>query len=158
MPPPQQQSAPHQSSPHQSATDISRRVLCGGLAGLLAKTATAPLERLKMLSQTGEGASSLPGIVRQVLGREGVGGLWAGNGANLLRVFPAKGVVFASNDSYRQLLTSLLCEEGTAKPPPAVSFLAGGLSGMTASALTYPLDLARGRISGKAALADGSKK
>jgi hypothetical protein len=39
-----------------------------------------------------------------------------------------------------------------------LSFLAGGLAGMTASALTYPLDFARGRISGKLATASGKKE
>ena len=38
-----------------------------------------------------------------------------------------------------------------------MSFLAGGLAGMTASACTYPLDLARGRISGKLGHAKGQK-
>lgn len=33
--------------------------------------------------------------------------------------------------------------------PGYLSFLCGGLSGMTATTATYPLDLARGRISGK---------
>jgi hypothetical protein len=155
------------------ASDVTRRMLCGGLAGMVAKTATNPLERIKMLKQTGEhgaaaanhvvtataatagaqhGGHHHPGIVaiyRNILQTEGIIGLWAGNGANLMRVFPSKAVVFASNDVYRKWLTTT---SATMMDPTSASFLAGGMAGMTATATTYPLDLARGRISGKVAI------
>jgi solute carrier family 25 phosphate transporter 23/24/25/41 len=134
-------------------------MICGGLAGMFAKTATAPLERLKMMAQTGEGGSGGVGaILRRILKTEGVAGLFAGNGANLLRVFPAKAVVFSSNDVYKSLIINAMDLQDTKKKPTYVGFTAGGLSGMTACALTYPLDLIRGRISGKGVLADGSKR
>jgi len=142
--------------------DMTRRVVCGGMAGLIAKTATAPLERIKMLSQTGEHGlgsgqkNSVMALYRNIIKNEGVFGLWAGNGANLLRVFPAKGVVFASNDFYKRNLFRLVASPGvdinsvsTKQIPGWVSFIGGGLAGMSASAITYPLDFARGRISGK---------
>jgi solute carrier family 25 phosphate transporter 23/24/25/41 len=84
----------------KEAADITRRMVCGGLAGMIAKTATNPLERIKMLSQTGEhgakgskGSSKAPKIsimdlYKKIIRNEGIIGLWAGNGANLLRVFP----------------------------------------------------------------------
>ena len=78
----------------EQAADMSRRMVCGGLAGMIAKTATNPLERIKMLSQTGEhGANkgakvSVIDIYKKIVRNEGILGLWAGNGANLLRVFP----------------------------------------------------------------------
>ena len=123
---------------------------------MIAKTATAPLERLKMLAQTGEGGGSSPfGIFTRIVKTEGVAGLFAGNGANLLRVFPAKGIVFASNDYYKTLLVT---QTAMSSSTPQISFAAGGLSGMTASAVTYPLDLVRGRISGKGADKDGKKR
>lgn len=124
-----------------------------------------------MLSQTGEhsGASSGGGqkkasifnIYRDIIRNEGFfRGLWAGNGVNLIRIFPAKAVVFASNDMYKSTLRKW---SGTPSNQPlsgSLSFLAGGLAGMTASACTYPLDFARGRISGKLGLAgvEGGKQ
>lgn len=80
--------------------------------------------------------------------KEGVIGLWAGNGANLLRVFPAKAIVFSTNDMYKSFLCRLT---DTDQPTGTISFLSGGFAGMTATATTYPLDFARGRISGKLA-------
>ena len=86
-------------------------------------------------------------------------GLWAGNGANLLRVFPAKSIVFASNDFYRSVCGYLYFgqQQQQQSLPWILSFLSGGLAGMTASAATYPLDLARGRITGKLASPGGKK-
>ncbi len=150
----------HAKSRGDATQDMTRRMICGGLAGCIAKTATNPLERIKMLSQTGEHGlkqTSVLSLYRNILKNEGVIGLWAGNGANLLRIFPAKAVVFSTNDLYQDLFRRCLSAmnpneyDETQKLPSALSFLAGGLAGMTASACTYPLDLARGRISGKLA-------
>jgi hypothetical protein len=142
-----------------AAADMTRRMACGGLAGMIAKTATNPLERIKMLSQTGEHGlknHSIIGLYRSILKQEGVMGLWAGNGANLLRVVPAKAVVFATNDLYLSKFRELKQVPEGQKLPSQYAFLAGGLSGMSASAITYPLDFARGRISGK--MASGTSK
>eukprot|EP00539_Tryblionella_compressa_P015656 CAMPEP_0178835214 /NCGR_PEP_ID=MMETSP0746-20121128/11506_1 /TAXON_ID=913974 /ORGANISM="Nitzschia punctata, Strain CCMP561" /LENGTH=326 /DNA_ID=CAMNT_0020497771 /DNA_START=41 /DNA_END=1021 /DNA_ORIENTATION=+ len=138
----------------RAAKDMSRRMVCGGLAGCIAKTATNPLERIKMLSQTGEHGlktDSVMGLYRSIIQNEGVIGLWAGNGANLLRIFPAKAVVFASNDMYQGIFRQLTHTPEHQKLHSAYAFFAGGLAGMSATACTYPLDFARGRISGKLA-------
>ncbi|KAL9186064.1 hypothetical protein ACHAXT_005302 [Thalassiosira profunda] len=151
------------------AADMTRRMVCGGLAGMIAKTATNPLDRIRMLSQTGEhgaasGAKVTPfQLYKSILQNEGIVGLWAGNGANLLRVFPAKSIVFASNDFYRSCWGYLYWGSNEAyaanagQLPWALSFLSGGMAGMSASAATYPLDLARGRITGKLAGPGGKK-
>lgn len=147
----------------------------------LTKTATNPLDRIRMLSQTGEhgvGGSTNKAKVtpyqlyKSILQNEGILGLWAGNGANLLRVFPSKSIIFSSNDFYKGILGYLyhdIIHTGSrVSPRPSnnnnsealpwsLSFLSGGLAGMTASAATYPLDLARGRITGKLAGPGGQK-
>jgi len=150
---------------------MTRRMICGGLAGMIAKTVTNPLDRIRMLRQTGEhgmsaggssgssgggGGASVRKLYEGILRNEGILGLWAGNGANLLRVFPAKAVVFSSNDLFQGILRKFSETPSDQKLNPSWSFLAGGMAGMTATACTYPLDLARGRISGK--LETGTKK
>ena len=133
-----------------------------------------------MLSQTGEhgiiGTTSNKRIsplqlYKSIIQNEGILGLWAGNGANLLRVFPAKSIVFSSNDFYRGVAHTLyygtdagVVNKGTETQqqqiqqlPWILAFLSGGMAGMTASAATYPLDLARGRITGKLAGPGGKK-
>jgi Mitochondrial carrier protein len=143
-----------------AASDMTRRMVCGGLAGCIAKTATNPLERIKMLSQTGEHSSksgSVVSLYRAILQKEGVIGLWAGNGANLLRIFPAKAVVFSTNDWYLGLFRQLTHTPDHQKLHHTYNFLSGGLAGFTASMVTYPLDFARGRISGKLATSRNNK-
>jgi len=113
-----------------------------------------------MLSQTGEhgGTHSIAGLYRDIIRNEGVAGLWAGNGVNLLRVFPAKAVVFSSNDFFKARLRKFSGTGPNQGLSGSYSFLAGGLSGMSATAVTYPLDFARGRISGKLASAGKTKE
>lgn len=121
-----------------------------------------------MLSQTGEhgasGAKVTPmQLYRSIIQNEGILGLWAGNGANLLRVFPSKSIIFSSNDFYRGCLgylyygSSEKYAEASGVLPWSLSFVSGGLAGMSATAATYPLDLARGRITGKLAGPGGKK-
>eukprot|EP00934_Nitzschia_sp_Nitz4_P001077 Nitzschia sp. Nitz4//scaffold31_size150131//44769//45710//NITZ4_002818-RA/size150131-processed-gene-0.103-mRNA-1//1//CDS//3329547629//1077//frame0 len=148
------QATSNKSAASQTA-DVTRRMVCGGLAGMIAKTATNPLDRIRMLSQTGEHGlhkeASVFHLYRSILKNEGIIGLWAGNGANLLRVVPAKAVVFSSNDMFQGLFRRLFNTPPHEKLNAAGSFLAGGCAGMAATACTYPLDLARGRITGKLA-------
>ncbi|KAG7359314.1 mitochondrial carrier protein [Nitzschia inconspicua] len=145
----------------QAASDMTRRMVCGGLAGCIAKTATNPLERIKMLSQTGEHTSksgSVVSLYRAILRNEGVVGLWAGNGANLLRIFPAKAVVFSSNDAFQGMFRRITHTPDHQKLHHTYAFLSGGMAGVCATVVTYPLDFARGRISGKLANTATSKK
>ena len=67
-------------------------------------------------------------------------------GAYLLRVFPSKAVLFSSNNLYRRMIVKFNKKSKLSVPE---SFLAGGLAGMTAISVTYPIDSARGRISRK---------
>jgi len=139
-----------------------------------------------MLSQTGEHGLSnsqkqtVVSLYRSIIQNEGILGLWAGNGANLLRVFPSKAVVFSCNDAYRNMLrlytgnrnndlrtnndniangmTKQQQQQQQQPLPGHLEFLAGGMAGMTATTVTYPLDLARGRISGKLKGKDSSNR
>ena len=112
----------------------------GGVAGAVAKTAVAPLERIKLLNQVGhEGALE---TLRRVTFHEGFWALWRGNSVNVLRMIPNKGVLLACSDLYKEPLRAL---ERNKFWHGAAS---GALAGATAALLTYPLDLARSRMAG----------
>lgn len=75
--------------------DTVSLLVAGGLAGMLTKTLTAPLERVKILLQlrsmseiTSSAPRSILGTMRSVMTNEGIISFWKGNGANCLRVVP----------------------------------------------------------------------
>jgi solute carrier family 25 (adenine nucleotide translocator) protein 4/5/6/31 len=83
----------------------------GGLAGIIAKTATAPIERVKLLLQTEHENTKLKtkylGIAdcfKRCIKEEGVLSLWRGNGVNVIRYFPTQALNFSTKDFYGRLL------------------------------------------------------
>jgi solute carrier family 25 phosphate transporter 23/24/25/41 len=127
------------------------QMLAGAAAGAVAKTATAPLERIKILFQV-QGmrgkdlvAPKYTGILqaaRLVVKEEGALALWKGNGANVLRVVPVYGLKFALNDSIKALVA------GPSKTRLEMRDLlwVGTLAGLLQTALTYPLETVRTRL------------
>ena len=119
-----------------------QHVMYGGIAGCSAKTLVAPIERARLLAQTGAVDGTFYHTMQLILKNEGVSGLWRGNGANCLRVFPSKGILFATNDFFKLSYRSWLNSDSA-----FVSCLSGATAGMTASAATFPLDVTRMRMS-----------
>jgi hypothetical protein len=74
---------------------------------------------------------------------EGALALWKGNGANVLRVIPVYGLKFAFNDSIKAVVA------GPSKKKLDASELlwVGTLAGLLQTALTYPLETVRTRLS-----------
>lgn len=58
-------------------------LLAGGMAGMVARTAIAPIERVKILFQISKAAqqSSYWTVLGDILHREGVSAFWKGNSA-----------------------------------------------------------------------------
>eukprot|EP00793_Prasinoderma_coloniale_P006398 PRCOL_00001228-RA len=107
----------------------------GGAAGAVAKTVVAPLERVRLLMQTSLASGEAPvAAFAAVVREEGVTGLWRGNGLNVSRAIIAKGTLFATQDALSKATGS--------------DMLAGGLAGLAAGGLTYPIDLMRTRHAG----------
>ena len=97
-----------EKSQDNTVVDASKRLFAGGVAGAIAKTAIAPLDRVKIIFQTHPAKRfSLRNVVLELTGihaREGVKGLWRGNAATVLRVFPYAGIQFAAFDIYKRPL------------------------------------------------------
>ncbi|KAL2525640.1 Mitochondrial substrate carrier family protein [Abeliophyllum distichum] len=123
-----------------------KELIAGGTAGAFAKTAVAPLERIKILLQTRtEGFRSL-GIypsLKKLLKHEGVSGFYKGNGASVLRIVPYAALHFMTYEQYRSWILNNYSALGTG---PVVDLLAGSAAGGTAVLCTYPLDLARTKL------------
>mmetsp|Transcript_13361 Transcript_13361/g.37495 ORF Transcript_13361/g.37495 Transcript_13361/m.37495 type:complete len:300 (-) Transcript_13361:892-1791(-) len=124
--------------------------LAGGIAGASARTASAPLDRIKLLFQVQAMASSgmtstaYTGVyqsLRKIYTEEGVLAFWKGNFTNVVRVFPYSACQLMANDLYKRLLSG---EGGTLSV--STRLIAGAFAGMTATAVTHPLDTVRLRL------------
>lgn len=73
-------------------------LFCGGIAGVLSRTVTSPLEVVKVLSQVGTPELRF-GFIRsfnRIYQREGLKAFWKGNGINCLRLVPYSAVQLAA--------------------------------------------------------------
>ncbi|ODH21120.1 hypothetical protein ACO22_05715 [Paracoccidioides brasiliensis] len=141
--------------------------LAGGMAGCVSRTATAPLDRLKvyLIAQTAVKDTALSaaksGHPLEALKRAGIplveatkdlwraGGirsLFAGNGLNVVKVMPESAIKFGAYEASKRILANL---EGHGDPKnllPTSQFLAGGIGGMVSQCFVYPLDTLKFRM------------
>jgi solute carrier family 25 (adenine nucleotide translocator) protein 4/5/6/31 len=135
----------------------------GGVAAAISKTAAAPIERIKLLLQNQDemikqGRLSKPysGVgdcFRRVMAEEGVGSLWRGNLANVLRYFPTQALNFAFKDKIKAMF-------GFKKQDGYWTWFAGnvasgGLAGAASLCFVYSLDYARTRLANDAKSSKG---
>lgn len=138
-------------------------LIAGGASGMITKTLTAPLERVKILLQlqgmiakkqlkeTGmfvkvpQSALKYKGIwhtLITVLKEEGIRGWFKGNGANVVRVIPVYALKFAFNDTFKNMFKN--------EPGKKLTFtqlmISGTFAGLFQQVVTYPLETVRTRL------------
>jgi len=128
----------------------------GGVSGAIAKTCTAPIERVKILIQTQDAnprimSGEVPrytGIVNcftRVYSEQGIGAFWRGNMTNILRYFPTQAFNFAFKDTIKTLFPKADPKKEFGKFF-AINMMSGGLAGAGSLCIVYPLDYARTRL------------
>nr|XP_042712882.1 DNA replication ATP-dependent helicase/nuclease DNA2 isoform X3 [Chrysemys picta bellii] len=73
--------------------------------------------------------------------KEGYLGLYKGNGAMMIRIFPYGAIQFMAFDQYKKLIKKKLGISGHVH-----NLMAGSMAGITAVICTYPLDMVRARL------------
>ena len=132
------------------------QLLAGGGAGAISKTCVAPAERVKVIAQVDATGRTPFVIARAIINEQGVPAFWRGNGVNVVRIIPNAAIKFSCNDAYKRLLTP---EGGDPRNlPVAQKLLAGSSSGVTMTMLTYPLDVARTRVTADMAGSNGQRQ
>eukprot|EP01083_Nonionella_stella_P113540 334761_1 len=121
-------------------------ILAGGLGGIMSRTATAPLERVKILAQTGTCTGNLRSMFTTVIERQGFWfGLWKGNFYGCLRTFPFAGCVTFTYSMFLKHVIPKQYRQRIDNPKDPVThlwrFSAGLTAGCIATTITYPLDL-----------------
>ncbi|KAH9992229.1 mitochondrial carrier domain-containing protein [Russula compacta] len=133
----------------RTADQVIRSGIAGGVAGCVAKTVVAPLDRVKILFQASNPeyqkyAGTWSGALRagtQIYRDSGVLGLFQGHSATLLRIFPYAAVKFMAYDQVHDLLMPTRAQETNLR-----RFSAGAISGAISVFFTYPLELLRVRM------------
>lgn len=118
----------------------------GAVAGAVAKTTIAPLDRTKIIFQTSNRQFSVKGavsVLRQTYLENGFLGLFRGNSATMARIIPYASLQFTAHEQFKQLLRK---DNKKGPLPPVRRFIAGSLAGITAALFTYPLDMIRARL------------
>ncbi|QYT04200.1 hypothetical protein H0G86_011124 [Trichoderma simmonsii] len=142
--------------------------LAGAIAGGVSRTATAPLDRLKvyLLVNTNSGAETavtalkqgrivdalrnaarpFSDAVKDLYRSGGLRSFFAGNGLNVVKIMPETAIKFGSYEATKRALANFE-GHGDAKNINSYSkFVAGGLAGMVAQFCVYPLDTLKFRL------------
>lgn len=122
-----------------------RFVLAGGLGGVCSRTVTAPLERVRIEAQVSGSVRGIYHSMKHIVStsERGLLALFAGNGANCLRVFPHAGIACLT---YASIVKALPADSTLDRYEYMWRAAAGGCAGMTATVCTYPLDVVRTRL------------
>jgi solute carrier family 25 (adenine nucleotide translocator) protein 4/5/6/31 len=137
-------------------SDFMINFLAGGVSGAVAKTCTAPIERVKLLIQTQDANPKIisgevaryTGIVdcfTRVASEQGVQAFWRGNFTNIIRYFPTQAFNFAFKDGIKAMFPKADKKTEFGKFF-AINMASGGLAGAGSLCIVYPLDYARTRL------------
>jgi len=128
----------------------------GGISGAVAKTATAPIERVKLIIQTQDSNPKIrSGEVKRYTGigdcfsrvtrEQGIAAFWRGNFVNVIRYFPTQAFNFAFKDIIKTIFPKYDKKTDFGKFF-LVNMASGGLAGAGSLCIVYPLDYARTRL------------
>jgi len=137
-------------------SDFMLNFLAGGVSGAVAKTCTAPIERVKLIIQTQDANPKIisgevkryTGIVdcfSRVSSEQGIKAFWRGNFTNIIRYFPTQAFNFAFKDGIKAMFPK--CDKNTQFMQFfMINVASGGLAGAGSLCIVYPLDYARTRL------------
>lgn len=138
----EQAAIPERISKHASA---SKYLIAGGVSGATSRTATAPLDRLKVIMQVQTNRITVLQAVKDIWREGSLRGFFRGNGLNVVKVAPESAIRFYA---YEMLKEYIMKSKGENKSDIGTSgrLMAGGLAGAVAQTAIYPIDLVKTRL------------
>ncbi|ODQ49422.1 hypothetical protein PICMEDRAFT_70964 [Pichia membranifaciens NRRL Y-2026] len=149
--------------------------LAGGLSGVVSRTCTAPLDRIKvfLIARTDLSSTLLKNkaelrhhieelrhkkippqkiespLVRAIKTLYKQGGLkafYVGNGLNVIKVFPESAMKFGSFEATKKIMCQLEGVDDEKKLSKFSTYLSGGIGGVLAQTTVYPIDTLKYRL------------
>lgn len=122
----------------------SKYFIAGGIAGAASRTATAPLDRLKVVLQVQTTRACILPAVKKIFKEEGFLGFFRGNGLNVVKVAPESAIKFYAYEMLKKVIGDM--GDGKGDIGASGRLLAGGTAGAVAQTAIYPLDLVKTRL------------
>lgn len=144
--------------------------LAGGISGVISRTFTAPLDRIKvfLIARTDLSSTILNSkhhllelnpnaklnrlkspIVKAIESLYKQGGLksfYVGNGLNSIKVFPESSIKFGTFEITKKILSRLEGHSNNDQLSKLSTYLAGGISGVISQFCSYPIDTVKFRM------------
>ncbi|KAI6783680.1 calcium dependent mitochondrial carrier protein [Emericellopsis cladophorae] len=142
--------------------------VAGAIAGGVSRTATAPLDRLKVyllvntssapetaakaiksgrvLSAAQHAARPFKDAIKDIFRSGGLAGFFAGNGLNVAKIMPETAIKFGSYEAAKRALANFEGHGDIRQISSVSKFTAGGVAGMVAQFCVYPLDTLKFRL------------
>ncbi|KAF2761805.1 calcium dependent mitochondrial carrier protein-like protein [Pseudovirgaria hyperparasitica] len=141
--------------------------VAGGISGIVSRTATAPLDRLKvyLIAQTsvtseavqaaksgnpfaaiGRAWRPIANAMKDLWQAGGIRSLYAGNGLNVVKVMPESAIKFGSYEATKRFFATLEGIEDPNNIHSYAKFMAGGVAGMVSQFAVYPMDTLKFRM------------
>lgn len=115
-------------------------VAAGMINGMVSRTMTAPMDRLRAVLATGREGSVFD-AARTIFRTQGLRGFWSSNLANVVQVAPENGITFVMND----VLRDYVCTDAS-HPTITEKFLLGSVAGAIAMTTVYPMYVVQNRM------------
>ncbi|KAE9610184.1 putative mitochondrial carrier protein [Lupinus albus] len=123
----------------------SRYFIAGAIAGAASRTATAPLDRLKVVLQVQTESASIMSAVMKIWKQDGLLGFFRGNGLNVVKVAPESAIKFYAYEMLKNVIGEAQ-GNNSADIGTAGRLFAGGMAGAVAQMAIYPMDLIKTRL------------
>ncbi|KAE9604220.1 putative mitochondrial carrier protein [Lupinus albus] len=118
--------------------------IAGGIAGAISRTATAPLDRLKVVLQVQTTHASVMPAIMKIRQQDGLLGFFRGNGLNIVKIAPESAIKFYAYEMLKKVLGDA---QGNKSDIGLTGRLfAGGMAGAIAQASIYPLEVIKTRL------------
>ncbi|KAF7819331.1 calcium-binding mitochondrial carrier protein SCaMC-1-like [Senna tora] len=124
----------------------SRYLIAGGIAGAASRTATAPLDRLKVVLQIQTTRAHIMPALKHIWREGGFLGFFRGNGLNVLKVAPESAIRFYTYEMLKTCIMNAKQDEENSDIGTLGLVVSSGMAGAIAQTAIYPVDLVKTRV------------